>query len=162
MSWSLRLQYGDFVVNNASLGVATKQQKLVQDLRCAILEKMGTDNLHPSYGSLIDGGVTPDGVETEGIIGETDLDLAMLEVESEISRIARNHQREQLERAKRDKLNLGRATLDPEEVLIEITGLDFDQVEDALKVLVTLQTATGSEFELQLDVQVSPDLSEPI
>lgn len=157
MSWSLRLQYGDFVVESASLGTATRQRKLLQDIRCALLERMGTDSLHPSYGSLIDGGVTPDGTEVSGVIGQADLDLALLEIESEIQRVVRDYQRKQLDRAKRDKQTYGRATLEPEEVLIELTGINFKQSQDVLKVTIGLQTATGDNFEIELPLETEGD-----
>lgn len=150
MSWSLSLKSGDFSVTGAYLGTATKQQKLVQDLRCAILEQMGTDNLHPSYGSLINGGVTTDGTVYPGVIGEDDIDFAILEIETDITRIIRNYQSSQLVRAKQDKTTYGRATLDPEEVVVDLGGINFNQVQDSLEVTITVITATDTPLTVPL------------
>ncbi len=154
MSWSLEISNGDFRVDAAHLGMVTRQHKLIQDFRCAILEKMGTDNVHPSFGSIIDGGRTPDGVEASSIIGESDLDLVVLEIESELTRIARNIQRVQLARAKQDKITLGRATLDPHEVLVELAGIDFSQTFDQLRITVKITTARGTSFDMNLPIEI--------
>jgi hypothetical protein len=69
MSWSLRIQNGDLMLDGTNLGRATGSAKLIQDLRCAILEKMGTDDLHPEYGSLLDGGRDESGDVQPGYIG---------------------------------------------------------------------------------------------
>lgn len=154
MSWSLEISNGDFRVDTSRLGTVNAQRKLLQDFRCAILEKMGTDNLHPEFGSLIDGGITPEGVRVAGVIGETDLDLVVLEIETEITRIARSIQRAQLARAKQDKMTFGRATLDPQEVLIEVTGINFSPNLDKLQVTVNITTAEGTNIDTILPIDV--------
>lgn len=116
---------------------------------------MGTDSLHPTFGSLIDGGTNTDGVEVPGVVGETNLDLAVLEIEAEIQRIVRDYQRQQLDRAKRDKLTYGKATLEPEEVLVDLTGISFVPDQDALAVTISIQTGTGDNVDLSLPVDLS-------
>lgn len=155
MTWSLQITHGDFAVESAHLSTVTAQQKLVQDFRCAILEQMGIDNLHPDYGSLIDGGTTPEGVTTNGVIGTIDAQAAELTIESEINRIARYIQRAQLERAKSDKMTYGRATLVPQEVLLSLNGISIEQIEDRLKVVVGLTSASNSNFEVELELNNS-------
>lgn len=152
MTWSLQITHGDFAVESAHLSTVTGQQKLVQDFRCAILEQMGIDNLHPDYGSLIDGGTTPEGVTSTGVIGTIDTQAAKLTIESEINRIARYLQRAQLERAKSDKMTYGRATLVPQEVLLSLNGISIEQIEDRLKVVVGLTSASNSNFEIELEI----------
>jgi hypothetical protein len=152
MTWSLQISHGDFQVEGAHLGTVTGQQKLVQDFRCAILEQMGIDNLHPDFGSLIDGGTTPEGVTSTGVIGTIDAQAARLTIESEINRIARYIQRAQLERAKSDKMTYGRATLVPQEVLLSLNGITIEQIEDRLRVVVGLTSASNSNFEVELEV----------
>src|SRR4051794_27221905 len=98
MSWSLELRGGDLAIGGASYGVVTNQAKLVQDLRCAILERMGTDPDHPGYGSLIDGGRL-NGVEQESVIATDDWDVAVLTVEGEIRRIVDLYQKMQIARS---------------------------------------------------------------
>src|SRR3954462_6416197 len=102
MSWSLQLRGGDLVIGGASFGVATQQQKLIQDLRCAILERMGTDEDHPWFGSLIDGGRL-NGVDQPSIIATDNWNMAVLAVESEIRRIVDQYQKAQIIRTERDR-----------------------------------------------------------
>src|SRR4051812_37950439 len=107
MSWSLQLRNGDLALGGANLGIVTGSQKLTQDLRCAILEKMGTDELHPWYGSLLDGGMDAEGVVSPGYIGETDWELGALNVQAEIRRIAKQYQDAQAARLENDRLTYG-------------------------------------------------------
>lgn len=155
MSWSLQITDGDFRVDSAHLGTVVGQQKLVQDLSCAILERMGTDNLHPSYGSLIDGGRTPSGVIVQSLIGEDDLEMVLIRIESEITRIAQLEQQAQLTRAKADKLAYGKATLTPQEVLMSLNGIDFTQSLDRLNVVVHIETATGNTFDITVPLDAN-------
>lgn len=152
MSWSLQITHGDFRVEANHLSQVTQQAKLVQDFRCAILERMGTDNLHPDFGSLIDGGTTPEGVTSNGVIGETDLDMVGLIIETEINRIARYMQRAQLERAKSDKLTYGKATLTPQEVLLQLNGIEMTRFEDRIRVRIGLVSASNSNFDIDLEI----------
>jgi hypothetical protein len=156
MSWSLQISDGDFRVDAAHLGAVTGQAKLVQDFRCALLEQMGTDNLHPDFGSLIDGGVTPEGVHHSGVIGENDLEMVALTIETDVTRIARYIQRSQLTRAKQDRFTYGRATLDPQEVLLALTGVTFEQKEDNLRVIVHLTSAINKDFDVELAINSNP------
>lgn len=155
MSWSLQIKDGDFKVDSAHLGTVIGQYKLVQDMTCAIMERMGTDNLHPEYGSLIDGGRTPDGVSVGSVIGDEDTEMVALKIETELTRVARQLQNQQLARAKADKMTYGKATLSPQEVLMELQGIDFFMSEDRLSVLVHLTTATGVEFDVTIPIDTT-------
>jgi hypothetical protein len=103
MTWSLQIRNGDLTLAAAHYGTVTGEQKLVQDFRAYLLERMGTDDMHPDYGSLLDGGRLPSGRSVQGIIGETDPDIAELTISTEIKRIANEYQARQLERAKEDR-----------------------------------------------------------
>ena len=151
MSWSIRIERGDISVSPASFATVTGGPKLVQDLRCWILEHMGNDDMHPALGSVIDGGTTPDGTEIAGVIGTDDWREASAFVEAEIRRICREYQKLQLARAKQDKLTLGRATLIPSEILREVADIQFSQVGDNLNVYVQIATGTNQTFDLELN-----------
>lgn len=155
MSWSLQIEGGDFQVSTARLGTVIGHKKLVQDLTCAIMEHMGTDNLHPSYGSLIDGGITPDGTPISSIIGDSDIETVVLRIETEITRLAQQQQQTQLARAKADKLTYGQATLDASEVLIDISGINYIQNNDKLNVKVTLTTAEGGNIDFVVALEAT-------
>lgn len=149
MSWSLQLRGGDLVIGGASLGIVTQQQKLVQDLRCALLERMGTDEDHTWFGSLIDGGRL-NGVEQESLIGTTDWNLAVLTVESEIRRIVDQYQKQQITRTEADRTVYGKPTLTPGELLMGISNIEFFQAQDNLMCRITL--VTGADSEIQINV----------
>jgi hypothetical protein len=150
MSWSLQLSHGDFTVSQAQFGTVTNESKLVQDLRCALLQKMGSDLLHTDFGSVIDGGIGPDGSYVEGVVGENDIDMAVLFIESEIQRVVRAHQARQLARAKADRSTYGRATLGPREVVIGLANIAIIQDQDILNVAVTLQVGSGEMIDINV------------
>lgn len=153
MSWSLHLKNGDLALGEARYGAVTGPAKLVQDLRCALLERIGTDPQHPSFGSSLDGGRLPDGTELPSLIGRKDWARVIVEVESEIRRIERNHQARQVSRIEADKFTYGRPTLTPSEILVAIDGIDAVQVGDTLLVRVSLQT--GGDQNYVIDIPVS-------
>lgn len=156
MSWSLQLRNGDLALNGTRLGQTTGAEKLVQDLRCALLERRGTDDAHPRFGSLLDGGRGDDGREVASIIGESDWDLIAMRVSGEIRRVAAEHQGRQIDRAKRDRLRYGQSTLINDELLADITSIDMIQAQDRLMVQVTLKT--GESREITIDIPVSNTL----
>lgn len=154
MTWSLRVSKGDFVLDGGKLGTVTASNKLLQDFRHYLLERMGTDPLHPAYGSLIDGGVRPNGQVVESPIGRTDWKQIVLELETEIRRIAAEYQRMQVEHAKSDRLYYGKSTLTQGEILAAIPSITFEQNMDALNVNITLETG---DFQLaQITVPLDP------
>lgn len=156
MSWSLELRNGDFTIGGARLGSVTGSQKLVQDLRCAILERMGTDPAHRDYGSLIDGGRTLDGVEHPSLIGGMDWDRIAIQVESEIRRLAIAHQDRQLARTEQDRIVYGKSTLSHGEVLAGLREVNLVQVQDTLNVLIVLQVGDGETRTLNIPLSSEP------
>jgi|ERR1035437_1105487 phage baseplate assembly protein W len=53
MSFDLKIQNGDFVINNAQLRTVSDSEKLIQDILKICLTTSGTNPFHPAYGSLI-------------------------------------------------------------------------------------------------------------
>ena len=149
MSWSLQLRGGDLVIDGSSFATITDQTKLVQDLRCAILERMGTDEDHPWFGSLIDGGRL-NGVEQPSLIATGDWSTAVLTVEGEIRRIVDQYQKQQIARSERDRSSYGKPTLTPGEILMGVGDITFYQAQDNLLCRVTL--ITGADGRLTLNV----------
>jgi len=152
MTWSLKLENGDLAIGGSGLDVADNEMKMVQDLRCQLLEKMGHDIFHPEYGSLVDGGVTPDGVVYESIIADEDWALAKLRIQSEIVRVINDYQSRQLDRAKSDKAQYGKQTLTPREVISGINGITFVESLDKLIVQVHLATMSGQSETIDLNL----------
>lgn len=154
MSWSLQLQHGDFAVSSRALGTVTNFNKLTQDLRCALLQRMGTDPLHSDYGSLIDGGTLPDGTAVPSLITQTPQAVAA-SLQGELQRVAQYYQNQQLNRAKDDRITYNRVSLTPGEVLLSIADIEMSQIEDTLQVTITLQTATGDTVAVAFPVTAS-------
>lgn len=151
MSWSLQLHNGDFTLTSARLGTVTDENKLTQDLRCALLERMGTDEMHLDFGSLIDGGRLPDGTVVPSVVGMSVAQAAST-IQSEVQRVARGYQSQQLNRAKDDRTTYNRVTLSSAEVLLGVSGMHITQHGDVLQVLLTLQTARGEDINIALPI----------
>lgn len=149
MSWSLQLRGGDLVIGGTTFGTTTGSEKLVQDLRCAILERMGTDEDHPWFGSLIDGGRL-NGVDQPSIIATDNWDMAVLAVEGEIRRIVDQYQKAQILRTERDRMTYGKPTLSPGEILMGIGSIEFFQAQDNLLCRVIL--ITGADGKITVNV----------
>lgn len=153
MSWSLKLRHGDLVTDGAQLGQVTGAAKLVQDLRCAILERRGHDDMHPSFGSLIDGGYDDNGQWVESMIGEDDIELVVLRVETDLRRLMYEHQNRQVNRSQADRQKYGISTLDKDELLYSVVSVNFQQAQDKLMVNVLIKTGNGQVFDIAVPVQ---------
>jgi hypothetical protein len=143
MSWSLQISNGDLTFNGADMTTVQGAEKLVQDLACCILEPMGTDSMHPSYGSIIDGGTSPDGTFNQGIIGSRNNSFAATYVDNEISRICHQYQAQQQARFTADVAVYGTSTLTASEALLGVQGVNATADQDRLLVTATLQTGSG-------------------
>lgn len=143
MSWSLKIRNGDLVLGGSSLGTVTSSDKLVQDLRCALLEPRGFESIDPDYGSTLDGGYV-NGVYQNGVIGETDLSRIQSIVKGEIQRVAKHHQDLQYSRITDDRSKYGSSTLSGGELLIDVSDIDIYQIQDTLIVSVTLSVGNGT------------------
>lgn len=155
MSWSLQLRNGDLALGGASFGQVSGQAKLAQDLRCALLEPRGTDDMHPTFGSLIDGGLDDLGVYQHSLIGSDNWGFAALQIEADIRRICLNYQRSQLERARQDRFQYGSSTLTPDELLLQVESINMIQAQDRLLVTVSIITGNGNTITLDVPVDSS-------
>lgn len=152
MSWSLGLKHGDLFLDRGGYATTTGPNKLVQDLRCALLEERGHDPHHPEFGSLIDGGVDEYGHYVSTLIGDDDWDFVAMRVDGEIRRISALHQQAQIERSKRDRGTYGQSTLIPDELLLEVKSVTMQQAQDSLMVSVVLQTGDSREIAINVPI----------
>lgn len=152
MSWSLQLRGGDLVLDGTRLGSVTGSNKLIQDLRCTILERMGTDDSHPWFGSLIDGGIQ-NGQEVPTLIASSNWSYVMLQIEAEIRRIADLHQKSQIQRLERDKSTYGKPTLTSSELLMGIGDIQFYQAQDNMLIQIVL--IVGNERNETINIPLS-------
>jgi hypothetical protein len=143
MSWSLAITNGDLSFGSAGLNVVTGASKLTQDLACDILEPMGTDPLHPSFGSVIDGGVDTNGNYIQGVIGQINDSATGTAVGNEVSRICENYQTQQIARNQADVATYAKSTLTADEALLAVLNIQVEQIQDQALVTATLQTGAG-------------------
>lgn len=150
MTWSLKLHNGDLQLGGKGFEKVTDDNKLAQDLKCHILQKMGENDLHPRFGSLIDGGIDEDGKFKPSVIGTSDQELAMAMVRSELIRVLNNYQDSQLSRAKLDKTYYNKATLTPGEVLFSISSIDI--YPDLTNLYVKINILTGQKTNKTIEL----------
>jgi len=152
MSWSLRISNGDLVLDGAAFGTVANENKLVQDFRHYLLTHMGSDPDYVAYGSLLDGGTKPNGQYVESVINEDNWATARLRIESEIRRVGTQYQRQQIERAKRDRDRYNKSTLTLGEVLASINEIAFSQLADALYVTVFISSGRNNQSVVELQL----------
>lgn len=145
MSWSLQIANGDLAFNGADLTTVQGSQKLVQDLACCILEPMGTDSMHPGFGSLIGGGIDVNGTYEQGVIGTPNDTHAGNFVIAETNRICTQYQRQQQARYRSDVATYGKSTLSASEALLGVQSVTAHASRDHLNVEATLQTGSGDQ-----------------
>jgi hypothetical protein len=142
MSWSLQVQNGDLVLSGNQLATVSDGDKLAQDMTCAVLTHLGENPDHPAYGSLIDGGIV-NGSYVPGAIGMPNNQAAANFVQSEISRLASDYQKNQIARNLADASTYGKPTLTPGETLVALGNLTIQSAQDNLLVTVPLQTGAN-------------------
>lgn len=143
MSFSLMIQHGDLALSGTSLGTVIDAAKLQQDLSCTILTPLGSDEMHPLFGSTLD--------ELSGVYGEQDWNYAATVVRSELLRICQNYQSQQIARNELDGTRFGRFTLSPGEILLKVNSTNFIQSENRLLCILNLEI--GNE-NLEIKVPV--------
>lgn len=148
MSWSLRVSGGDLNLSSRrnGMGIVTGAEKTFQDLRNEIYEPMGTDPLHSEYGSLIDGGVLPNGQAVDSPIGSIINGETIIKIESEISRIISGQVKRQRQKIIYET-SVGTHTFAPNELISEIRSIETKQIGDSLAVRVSLQMNNGQIIE---------------
>lgn len=150
MSWSLKLQNGDLSLEGGSYQTVQGGNKLIQDLSYWTLTPMGTDPMHPGYGSVIDGGRLPSGEIVPSPIGQTDQEAVSQQIETEITRIINQYKGQQLARIKADNLVYGRSTLSSDEVISTINGINISLFLDGIYVQVKVTTYYGQTLTLNV------------
>lgn len=136
MSWSLRLTNGDLNLDSGSYAVVTGPEKLVQDLRCWVLEPQGTDVMHPTYGSIM-----------EDVLGNLFTPEQIMNIEAEIRRIVMAYSAQQQDRRSRDMVVYGgKNTMAPGEICTGISKIIILPDGDTAAVWVYLTTANGDSI----------------
>lgn len=118
--------------------------KLVQDLACCILEPMGTDSLHPTFGSTIGGGINADGSYNPGVIGTPNDAVAATAVLGEVTRIGAQYQAQQQQRFQADVAVYGKGTITANEALLSVGSIAAIGDQTTLQISAQLETGTGT------------------
>lgn len=153
VTWSLQVSNGDLVLGGARLATVIGEAKLAQDFRHYLLEHMGDDPLHRSYGSLFDGGVRSNGIVVDSVIGEVNGPFVSAVIDEDIRRLATDYQSAQLVRARDDKLRYGKTTLTANEILASISAITLVQQEDTLNIIIKIITAANTTFEIRTNLK---------
>ena len=146
MSWSLRIHNGDLDFNGSSFAIVTGPNKLVQDLKCWILEPRGDDPMHPDYGSLLDGGMLLDRTMINSMLGQPISSIALVTIEAELRRILAGYQAQQQDRISRDSVRYGKNTMSPGEILLSIEKIELSPVADTVFASIFIKTASGDSI----------------
>ena len=68
MSFDLKVINGDLVINQAALQQVQDSEKLIQDILKILLTDVGSNPLHPSYGSFLSRSVVGNPMQTNVIV----------------------------------------------------------------------------------------------
>ena len=150
MSWSLHVKNGDLNPSGpGGLAVVTGTQKVFQDLKHWLLEPRGTDAMHPEFGSSLDGGRNLDGTVIGTNIGEVMDRERVMDIEAEIRRILYAYMQQQVERIRRESIELrGKNTLTAGELVAAVERLDVLPIHDVVLARVYLRVQAGGLVNL--------------
>jgi hypothetical protein len=141
MTWSLKLtEDGDLALGGSALGKVANEEKLIQDLRCELIQEKGSDFINPTYGSDLNEEIASDLMFTQSASGYQ-VDEVSLHIESAIADVIRRYQQRQLSRAMSDKMSRGTATLTTREVVVNFDIQDVIQNETNVSVIIDITTA---------------------
>ena len=149
MTWSLQLRNGDLAIDHDRYNTVNDWRKLLQDLRIRLLTKLGEDPLHPEFGSTIDGGTRPDGLEIPSVIGEIDTEVARSFITLEVNRIIADYQKVQAARQRVDHYSYGKKTMTPGEIL---NGGEVNVYFLGTLVVVQIAITTGEGDEKRISL----------
>lgn len=155
MSKSLKVKNGDLVIGaGRQYESVSGAEKLAQDLRLWVLERVGTDITTPTLGTTFEGG-TINGREIEPMIGAVMTEARVLEVQQQISNLLTQYQQQQLLKMQSDMYNFnGVHTLPPEEILFDIESVEVKTFGTTIICRASLRTASGTQFRLTIPTQV--------
>lgn len=150
MTWSLGITNGDLNLGGISgINIVTGYDKLKQDLKAVILEPLGTDPMHPDFGSSLDGGFDSNGVEIPTSIGGSFSAESVARIQEEIVRVLQNYQKNQIARIREQQNDTnGKTYFQNSEILYRIDNISVQQIQDKLLVNVNITTAAGQSFNI--------------
>jgi hypothetical protein len=128
------------------------QDKLLQDLKLWVLERIGTDPATPTYGSRLDGGVI-NGEEVPTFIGMMVNERVAAEIRSEVISLLQRYQAAQYEKLREETiLYVGKNTLDASEIIQSIDSVRIRSESTTIIVSVHLTTLANQSLNLTFPV----------
>lgn len=138
---TLALTHGDLVVGSTGYATLDGAAKVLQDVRCALLEPLGTDRFHPGFGSSLD-----------QFVGQQQDSLTATTIQTEIRRVVDQYAAVQRDRLERDALSGTASRYATDDVLAAVTSINVKPVQDRIYVQVNLTTAAGTPVTLVTSV----------
>jgi len=151
MSTSFKLSGGDLTVGSGrTYDRVSGANKLGQDLKLWVLERIGTDPATPTYGSTLDGGVI-DGQEVQSYIGRVANPAILASIRSDVITLLSNYQAQQISKMQREMITFaGKTSLDADEILQTVNSVEASQVLDQIVIRVDCTTLAGTQFRLTI------------
>lgn len=155
MSNSLKITGGDLTVGSGrAFETVSQREKLGQDLRLWVLERMGTDPATPNYGTTLDGGRV-NGQEVDSLIGQMLTNERIVEVRAQLANMCSQYQQVQLAKIQRDMTQFaGQTTLTPEEILQVVQNIEVKSSGTTIIARITILTMAGSQISITIPVAV--------
>ena len=152
MSKSFAVKGGDLSIGaGRSLEIVDGQEKLLQDLKNWIMERIGTDPATPTFGSRLDGGMD-NGRYVASMIGQPMSDEAVAEIKLQISELISRYRVFQLEKIQDEIARFGETTIKPEETISRLQKIEAIVLGDT--VAVRAQIATLANHNLKIVVPI--------
>lgn len=144
MSKSLSIASGDLSVTGRHYDTVSGKDKLIQDLRCALIEQVGTDPATPEFGSRF---------ETDDYLGQIYSETLAESAVIDVMTILQTYQQAQLTKIQQETVIYnGLNTFDAEEVIDTIDSVDSVFSGDTLVVRVQLTTIAGNQVKIDVPV----------
>ena len=142
MSKSFSIVTGDLSVTGRHYDTVSGKDKLIQDLRCLLIERVETDPATPDFGSRF---------ETEDYIGQAYTEILASEARADVQALIQRYQQAQLEKLKQETITYGgRNTFNEGEVIETIDSIQSTFSGTTLLIRVTLTTMAGDTIKIDV------------
>lgn len=128
--------------SSSGIGIVTGRDKTLQDLKHWLLEAMGSDPMHPEYGSLLDGGRLPDGTIVQSFVGSESIPTSR--IEEEVIRVVKSFMENQQNRIALDQGSLGKSTISDSEIIDGVSRIQSTVFDNKIIVRVVLELRDGN------------------
>jgi phage baseplate assembly protein W len=142
MSKSLSIKTGDLSVTGRHYDTVSGKDKLIQDLRCLMIERVGNDPATPDFGSQFD---------TDTYIGQVYTDVLAAEARQEVQDLLEGYQAAQLQKIKDETIAYnGLNTFSDGEVIQSIDSIASVTTGTSLLIRVILTTMSSEQIKIDV------------